>query len=492
MIAVLPFENLGNPEDEYFADGMTEEITSRLAGIAGLGVISRTSSMQYKHSNKSLSQIGKELGVNYILEGSVRWAKSGGQTRVRITPQLIRVSDDRHMWADNYERELMEIFAVQEDIATKIVNQLDLTLLESDKKILANRPTSNSKAYDYYLKGIAGIRRSDWSLPAMTSAAANLDSAVMVDPLFALAWANRSRAYTMLDWVSPSMTYRNVARESFEEALKLQPNLSYAHMAAGIYYNLTETDYDLALTELNRAYTELHSDADLVVNFALVKFRQGKWSEAEESFTKATELDPLNPVVHWFRGQFFRFERKFEEADRSVDRAIALDPARMEYYGEKMMACASRFGDWSKIRAIVHQALDRVDTLELVASLMSTVGAVSGPALSLSLDSLFVDPPLAYQSLLDRFQIGYREKFSPELYFLALAQGYGYLGNGVSQRVYMDSARQALERQLKGAPNQPINTSTLGIVLAYLGSCDNAVRLGIRGKELLSIAKCHW
>jgi len=101
MIAVLPFENLGNPEDEYFADGMTEEITSRLVGIDGLGVISRTSAMQYKKSGKSLSQIGKELGVNYILEGSVRWAKSGGQTRVRITPQLIRVSDDRHMWADN-------------------------------------------------------------------------------------------------------------------------------------------------------------------------------------------------------------------------------------------------------------------------------------------------------------------------------------------------------------------------------------------------------
>jgi serine/threonine protein kinase len=167
MIAVLPFENLGNPDDEYFADGMTEEITSRLAGINGLGVISRTSAMQYKESDKSLNEIGKELGVDYILEGSVRWAKVGGQPRVRITPQLIRVSDDRHVWADNYERELMEVFAVQADIAAQIVKQLGLTLLDSDRNELASRPTEDSRAYDYYLRGINGLRRADWPWPSI-------------------------------------------------------------------------------------------------------------------------------------------------------------------------------------------------------------------------------------------------------------------------------------------------------------------------------------
>lgn len=492
MIAVLPFENLGNPEDEYFADGMTEEITSRLVGIAGLGVISRTSAMQYKGSGKSLIQIGKELGVSYVLEGSVRWSKTEGRPRVRITPTLIRVSDNRNMWSDNYERELMEVFAVQEDIAAKIANQLNLTLLNSDRRQLASRPTTNPKAYDYYLKGLSNVRRVDWSLPALTAAAANLDSAVMVDPSFALAYANRSRAYTWLDWVSPSRQSRTIARESFERALKLDPNLSYAHMAAGIYFNLTETDYDMALTELNRAYSELQGDADLVVNIALVQFRQGRFDEADENFRKAAELDPLNPVVHWWRCDFFRFERKFEEANQSIDRAISLDPSRVEFYGEKLAACVSRYGDWTKARVIVHEALTNVDTISFISLVLNAVGSLSGPALFLSPDSLFADHPLSYSTILEHFRGEYRSRVDPDLLYLALAQGYGYARNNVLMTAYLDSARMALQMHLQEVPDQPILTSTLGAVLAYLGSCKEAEELGIRGKELLSIAKCHW
>jgi len=489
MIAVLPFENLGNPDDEYFADGMTEEITSRLVGIDGLGVISRTSAMQYKKSGKSLSQIGKELGVNYILEGSVRWAKVGGQTKVRITPQLIRVSDDRHMWADNYERELMEVFAVQEDIATKIVDQLGLTLLESNRKVLASCPTTNSKAYDYYLKGISGVRSDYWALPELTAAAANLDSAVMVDPSFALAYAVRSRAYTLLDFIVPStVVYRKIARESFEKALQLQPNLSYGHMAAGIYYNLTETDYDQAMTELNLAFSELHSDADLVSNIAFVHFRQGRFDEATESFRKATELDPLNPAIHSWCSQFFRFRRMFSEAEQSIDRAIALDPKRPYSYLEKLWGYISRYGDWNKNREVVQEALSHVDTLEFVQILLPWVAYTDG----LSLDSLFAGRTLRYNSFFDRFREKYRKEMEADMFYRSLAHGYRDAGNAVLTAVYFDSARMAIEKQLKIVPDNPYLASALGSVLAYLGSCKHAVELGIRGKELLSIAKCHW
>jgi TolB-like protein len=492
MIAVLPFENLGNPEDEYFADGMTEEITSRLVGIKGLGVISRTSAMQYKKSGKSLSQIGKELGVNYILEGSVRWAKTGGQAKVRITPQLIRVSDDRHLWADNYERELMEVFAVQEDIAAQIVNQLDLKLLESDRGEPEVAPTTNSRAYDYYLKGISSVRRTDWSLPALIAAAANLDSAVMLDPSFALAYAYRSRAYASLDWVSPSVSWRNTARESFEKALKLDPTLPYGHLAAGYYYNLTETDYDLAMTELNQAYSELHGDADLITNIALVQFRQGRFDEADNNFRIASELDPLNPAVHWWRCDFYRFERKFAEATQSIERAIALDPSRIEFYGEKLVANIEQYGDWRKARAVMQEALKNIDTLTIFSAIITSLGSTAGPALNLSVDSLFADNPLSYTTLLDRFQKENRQKMSNDIYFLGLAQGYGYAGNKALRNAYLDSARIALQNHLKAVPDQPILTSTLAAVLAFLGSCQEAVPLGIRGKELLSIAKCHW
>ncbi len=481
MIAVLPFENLGNPEDEYFADGMTEEITSRLVGIAGLGVISRTSAMQYKMSDKSLSQIGKELGVNYVLEGTIRWAKTSGRPRVRITPRLIRVSDDRNMWADNYEREMMEVFAVQEDIATKIASQLDLTLLESDRRELAVRPTTDSRAYDYYLKGISGVRRLDWSLPALAAASANLDSAVMIDPAFALAYAVKSRANTMLAWIDPSGDYRKVARESFEKALKLQPNLSYGHMAAGIFFNLTETDYDSAMTELNRAASELHNDADLVTNVALVQWRQGKFDEAEENLRKATDLDPLNPALHSWRSQFFRFMRRFPEAQQSVNRAIALDPKRADFYSEKLAGYLSRYGEWSKCREVVREAISQIDTLELVR----TFGAAtldSALGIHISRDRAFIE----------RFRIDSHNKLDAQAFYFSMAFLYRDAGDAALTNVYLDSARKTVEQRLKIVPNDPSLTSGLGSVLALLGSCKEAVELGIRGKELLSIAKCHW
>ncbi len=488
MIAVLPFENLGNPEDEYFADGMTDEITSRLVGINGLGVISGTSAMQYKRSDKSLNQIGKELGVNYVLEGSVRWAKAGGRPKVRITPRLIRVSDDRNLWADNYEREMMEVFAVQEDIATKIVDQLGLTLVESNRKVLAARPTTNSKAYEYYLKGISGMRRYDWTLPTLTANAANLDSAVMIDPSFALAYAVRSRAYSWLGFIYPSTESREVARESFEKALQLQPNLSYGHLAAGIYFNLTETDYDRAMSELTQATSELHNDADLLASIALVQFRQGKFDEADDSFRKAVELDPLNSAVHASRSEFYRFRRMFNEAEQSVNRAITLDPKRPEFYWEKLLGFNSRYGDWKKNREAVQEALNQVDTLAFVSAILPWDGYYNG----LPLDSMFVGYAMQYRTFFDRFRQEYRQKMDVSLFFGSLALGYGEAGNAALTAVYLDSAKIALEQHLKNVPDDPHRIPNLGIIMANLGSCKQAVELGIRGKELLSIAKCHW
>ena len=382
----------------------------------------------------------------------------------------------------------MEVFAVQEDIATKIVDQLGLTLLESNRKVLASRPTTNSKAYDYYLKGIRGVRRDYWALPELTAAAANLDSAVMIDPSFALAYAFRSRAYTLLAFASPSAVYPKIARESFEKALQLQPDLSYGHMAAGIFFNLTETDYDRAMTELNLAFSELHSDADLVSNIAFVHFRQGRFDEADENFSKAAELDPLNPAIHSSRSQFFRFRRMFSEAEQSIDRAIALDPKRPYSYLEKLWVYISRYGDWNENREVVQEALSHVDTLEFVQVLLPWVAYTDG----LSLDSLFAGRTLKYNSFFDRFREKYRKEMEADMFYRSLAHGYRDAGNAALTAVYFDSARMAIDKELKIVPDNPYLVSALGSVLAYLGSCKQAIELGIRGKELLSIAKCHW
>ncbi|MDH4156771.1 MAG: protein kinase [candidate division Zixibacteria bacterium] len=488
VIAVLPFENLGNPEDEYFADGMAEEITSRLAGIKGLGVISRTSAMQYKRSEKTLKQIGKELGVTHVLEGSVRWARAGGKSRVRITPQLIRVSDDRHLWADNYEREMMDVFAVQEDIATKIVDQMGLTLLDANRAALASRPTTSSEAYDYYLKGISGVRRFDWSLQTVTAAAANLDSAVMIDPAFALAYAARSRAYTSLSFISPSPMFKTVARESFGKALELQPNLSYGHMAAGIYYNLVEDDYGQALTELSRAASELHNDADLIAAIAFVQFRQGKFAEAAENFQKAAEFDPLNPAVHASRSEFFRFSRMYQEAEQSINRAIALDPKRADYYLEKLFGYVSRYGDWGRVREVAREALTGADTLEFAYRFMSLSAYSNG----LSADSLLAETNADFKTMVGRIRSEYRSKLAPDMYYCILSGWYGYAGDAILKSVYADSARTSLEKWLQDAPDDWQRVSMLSVLFLKMGRCEPAVELGIRAKELLSIAKCHW
>jgi len=488
MIAVLPFENLGNPEDEYFADGMTEEITSRLAGIDGLGVISRTSAMQYKATDKGLNEIGKELGVEYVLEGSVRWAKVGGQARVRITPQLIRVSDDRHVWADNYERDLMEVFAVQADIAAQIVKQLGLTLLDSDRTALASRPTTNSQAYDYYLKGINGIRRGEWTTPAMTKVTAVFDSAVAIDPKFALAYAFRSRAYSILAFESQDDDDRRKARESFERALELQPDIAQGHMAAGIYYNLVKTDYERALEEFNLAKGELHNDADLIADIALVQMRQGDFDQALENYRKAAEVDPLNPATHARRSVCQRFVRQFAEADQSIDRAIALDPARAEWYVHKMWGYISRYGDASRLIPVVQEALEHADTLDVIAQIWPNLERFP----SASEDSILSVIGFSSDELFDRYQRECRNRVDTVEYYATLAMGYYDRGDSALMAAYGDSVRTLLAKELKAHPDDAHRASALGLALAYSDACEEAEEWGMRGEEMLSIAKCHW
>ncbi len=486
MIAVLPFENLGSPDDEYFADGMTEEITSRLAGIEGLGVISRTSAMQYKKSGKGLSQIGKELGVSYILEGSVRWAKSGGQTRVRITPQLIRVSDDRHMWADNYERELMEVFLVQADIATKIVNQLDVKLLEPERRSLAVRPTNNARAYECYLKGVSGLRGIN-----VGNARDGFDSAVILDSSFALAWAGRSRAYSSLTSGMASAEDRKIARESFEKALQLEPNLPYGHLAAGIYYNVVENDYDKVWSEFNRAYSDLKGDAELLTNIALIQWRQGRFDDAAANYNRAAELDPLNAAVHADRANFLRFRLQFEEAEQSINRAIALEPRVADFYLGKLSGYVTRYGDWPKIREVVREALTNgVDSADIITIPVQW----SIESMGLSPDSLFAGYNVQFDSFAERFCKWVRPKVKTDDYmaFNTMAGLYRAAGNATLARAFLDTARIGLEQHLTKYSDDPHNVANLGLILAELGRCNEAVQEGLRGKEMLSIVKCHW
>ncbi len=204
MIAVLPFENLGPAEDESFADGLTEEIASRLSAVSKLGVISRTSSIQYKKTSKTLPVVAKELGVDYILEGTIRWVKTAGTQRIRITPQLIKVSGDVHLWADNIDRTLDDIFAVQTEIATQVVKALDIVLGESEKRVIEAIPTKNLEAYQAYLRGLPFSRRNE--RPSVEMAIEMFHRAVQLDSTFALAYARLSYAHLLYFWVGYERT----------------------------------------------------------------------------------------------------------------------------------------------------------------------------------------------------------------------------------------------------------------------------------------------
>ena len=290
-IAVLPFQNLGAPEDGYFSDGITEEITSRLVTIPGLGVISRTSAEQYRESKKSVKEIGRELGVDYILEGGVRWQRVGGSSRVRVTPQLIRVSDDRHLWAGRYDETIEEVFQVQSRIAEQVATALDMALQEPEHEALAARPTDDLRAYDFYLRGNDHFDRPT---PEATRAAEEMYTrATELDPTFALAFARLARIYISQFHFAertPATARPGPPRRRFRPAA--QPNLAEAHLALGQIHYWGELDYEAALREFRIAHAADPGNGDLAWARGLVERRLGQWDQAIADLRRALELDP--------------------------------------------------------------------------------------------------------------------------------------------------------------------------------------------------------
>jgi len=461
MLAVLPFENLGDPDQEYFADGITDEIASRLASVHNLGVISRTSAYAYKESDKTLPEIAKELGANYILEGTVRWDKAGDTSRVRITPQLIKVSDDSQLWSGKYEETLTEIFALQSTIASSIVQALDLALSESDHSVLALMPTNNPEAFDCYLRG----KRFDAS---NTAAAMRADSllrrAVDLDPEFALAHARLGYLYVERYWWSqfyePSPEWLTKAKRHIDSALTLQPDLANAYATKGWYYFRGDQDYPSA-----QRYLEL-----------VIQRRRGQWSEARRNFDLAFKLNPRSgSLAATFAGTLVS-TRNYEKAEKMFDRAGDINPNAKWLYVEKSMLYLLWTGDTRQARDVIDMAikrtgrwsvlsyveveLDLIDgNYEHALALCSKPGVVHTGAVSDSAEYYYIKA-----KILQRYQ--------PEL---AVA--------------YCDSARVQLEREISDNPDAFYSRAYLGQVYAWLGRDADGMREGIRAVELYPMAK---
>ena len=323
MIAVLPFENLGSPEDEYFADGMTEEITSRLAMVSGLAVISRTSAMQYKEDRPSLKQIGEELGVDYVLEGTVRWAKRpDGTGRVRITPQLIRVADDRHLWADNIERELEDIFAIQAEIAQQVIAELGVTLLVTEDAALARRPTENFAAYEAYLRGMGAADGYGFR-----EAARLFRLAVEEDAQFVEAHARLAIAYSQLhafgeyskDWSSLSATALDRAKNLAADDVNVQ-----LASAAFVYY--VEEDFVSALAIVERLAQKYPNNTEVLKFVGFLSRRLGRWDDSIAAFEQVLRLNPRDPDAMANLAFNYAQEYRYAEAEPLLERCREIAP----------------------------------------------------------------------------------------------------------------------------------------------------------------------
>ena len=322
-IVVLPFENLGSPDDEYFADGMTEEITSRLAQVGGLGVIGRTSAMQYKGAGKPVRTIGVELDVDYVLEGTVRWSVEGGESRVRITPQLIRVSDETHVWTERYDAVLADIFAVQGEIAGKVVAALGSALGEGVTLAEAALPTTNLEAYEQYLRGNAlyGQCRGG-GCPTGREAVLHYEQAVRLDPNFAQAWARLAMAWGIFGGARAAWPR---VREAAAQALALDPGLPDAHLANGLlYYRSPEQDLQRAEEAFRRALELQPNYTEALRWFGVVLRRRGDMQAAAAVLQRDADLDPRHVGAQFDAGATFMRLRRYEEAERYLQRNLAL------------------------------------------------------------------------------------------------------------------------------------------------------------------------
>jgi serine/threonine-protein kinase len=352
MVVVLPFENLGASEDGYLAHGITDALNVNLSGIHDLGVISRTSAYAIEGSGKTAGEIGSELGVRYILEGTVQRERPGDLTsRVRINPQLVRVADDTHLWAESYDVQMAEVFNVYSDIAESVARALEITLLEEERLALQGWPTENLEAYDHYLRS-----REYWLLSErdLRIAVRLLERAVELDPEFALGHATLSRAHLAYFLERGDRTQERLAaaRDALERALQVDSQLPEVRLALGVYYYKALGDWDRALEEMRAVEKDLAGRERVYSWLGLTHRRRGEWNDAVSYMRKAVRHDPLD-VSGWISlGTTYVDLKQYPEADDCFDRALAIRPDAGGAYRWKSWMYVVWHGDKERVREI--------------------------------------------------------------------------------------------------------------------------------------------
>ena len=471
-IAVLPFENLSDEkENAYFADGMQDDILTNLSKIGDLKVISRTSVNSYRgNDTRSAREIGKALGVATLLEGSVR--RIGN--RVRVNVQLINADNDEHIWAEDYDRDLTDVFAIQTDLAQKIASALQAKLSPSERARLDRRPTQNSDAYLLFIQAEQYANRPDHSRESMLNAEHLYEQAIKLDPNFAAAFAGLSR---MESWAyhtsEPLPARREKARLTAEKAVQLDGDLGEGHLALGFSYYYGDRNYARALSEFEIAKRELPNEADAYMAIGAIQRRQGKWNESTTNLEKAAQLDPKNAMVLSNLGANYLAQRDFTAADKVFDQAIAAAPQSYSAHAFKGAVAILSKGDTSaaeKELALLPKTTD-VDG-----------GVTSHRVWILTLQRRFAEGLQALQQFRGEVLNAY-EGSVPR----AFLEGrfYHYQNDQPTAKMMFEQARVVAERLVNESPDDAPRRAMLGQILAALGQKDAAIAEGKRAAELL-------
>jgi DNA-binding SARP family transcriptional activator/TolB-like protein len=479
-LAVLPFENLGDSADDYFADGVTDELRGKLAAVPGLEVVASLSSNDYRGSTRRLPEIARELGVDYLLVGKIRWQRgSAGSSRVRVSPELIRLASGTlptTRWQQPIDAALTDVFAVQADIAAKVADALGVVLGDSARRELTAKPTENLAAYDEYLKGEAASQGMKADQAGLRRAIGYFERAVALDSSFAQAWSQLSRARTSLYSNGvPDPDLGEQARLASERALALRPADPLVYLALGdLFGSVNPIDNERSVAAYERGLGLAPDNVDLLGALSMAETSLGRWDGAAARLGRAARLDPRSTTVARRQAAVNLFLRQYGPADSAADRGMALAPTSPAMVSLKVQIAVGR-GDLDGARAVIRESAKRIEPLAVytfIASYQDRYWVLDEPERR----EVLATAPSAFDG--DRAVWGLVQLGLHEL-------------RGDRQRMvaYADSARLALEEQTRAAPEDGQRRVLLGLALAYLGRKEEAEREGLRGAALVPISR---
>ncbi len=476
-MVVLPFENLGSPEDDYFADGIADAVRGKLTSVAGIEVIARGSSISYKKTTKTPKQIADGLDARYLLTATVRWQKSGGSSRVQVSPELVEVKESgapSSKWQQPFDASLTDVFQVQSEIATRVARALGIALGAGEEKRLTEKPTENLAAYDAFLRGEEAWNGWASGVPNFRKALRYYEQAVAVDPAFADAWWRLSRVSRLLyNYGTPTPELAERARQGAEMAISLAPDRPEGYHQLGWYQQSVLNDATRAEEQYARAIRLSPKNADLLELKAASEVKLGHWEASLELSKQAEHLDPRAVKRKVWVGTSLVRLRRYGEAREVLDRGLVLAPGSLAIIAAKAKTFLGE-GDLARARGVIAAAPREVEPTALVAYL--------------------ADDDLAW--VLDERQMDLLLRLTPSefednrgTWAFCLAQAYALRGDRANLRVHAEHAKRIWEEQLRVAPQNALRHALLGLALAYLGQKEEATREGERAVALQPIEK---